>query len=100
MSSILGILERLSTSQQCFMQKTPHWLLLENEMEFGVGFFFPDLPFMIIKYTWLCAEMGMKIKCTLEKVMLKIEVMPSMLNSKRNALVYEDFIGIHLEWPE
>lgn len=23
-----------------------------------------------------------------------------MLNSKRNAVVDEDFIGIHLEWPE
>lgn len=27
-------------------------------------------------------------------------VMPHMLNSQRNAVVYEDFIGIHLEWPE
>lgn len=23
-----------------------------------------------------------------------------MINSKRNAVVYEVFIGIHLEWPE
>lgn len=44
--------------------------------------------------------MGRKIKYTLQKVMLRTKVMPRMLYSQKNAVVYEDFIGIHLEWPE
>ena len=40
---------------------------------------------------------GGKLNAHYKKLMLKTRVMPQMLNSKRNAVVYEDFIGIHLE---
>lgn len=40
---------------------------------------------------------GGKVNPLCKKVMLKTRVMLQMLSSKRNAVVYEDFIGIHLE---
>lgn len=43
---------------------------------------------------------GGQVNPLYKKVMPKTRIMPQMQNSERNAVVYEVFIGIHLEWPK
>lgn len=93
------------------MQKTPYWILLDNELDDDILFLFLGLFFKLflvhLSLTWLnalsstYADKGRKRESIIQKkVMLKTEIMPHMLNSKRNAVVYEVFIGIHLELPK
>lgn len=78
MSSCLAVLEKLSTSQQCFVQKTPHCFFWENEKDddddFIFIFSFVFLKLFLVHLLWYLnaasstyAEKGRKSESIMQK---------------------------------